>query len=88
MSSLWTQALARYQVSRQLLTRARRVGFEVRTSGNSLVVRTSTYRERRISEAEFERAVPLLDRAGRADVQSVTFNSSYVEAIRDDLRGA
>ena len=83
---MWSRALARYTVARQLVTRARRVEFEVRTDGAALTIRTSTNRDRRISEAEFERAIPLLDRAGRAAVHAVTFNSSCLEAIRDDLR--
>jgi hypothetical protein len=34
---------------------------------------------------EFERAVRLIDGPARAALRAVTFNSSYVEAIIDDL---
>jgi hypothetical protein len=83
----WTDVLARYRTPTELLTRARRRPFRVASVGQSLVVTPSTGHERTITEREFERAVPLIDRSGRGPLQTATFNSSYVEAVIDDLRG-
>lgn len=51
-----------------------------------LVVTPTSGHSRRITEREWERTVPLLDRASRAALMEATFNSSYIEAIVEDLR--
>jgi hypothetical protein len=82
----WPAILARYRAPAELVTRAQRRPFRVESVGSSLVVTPSTGRARTIHAHEFERAIPLIDRPARAPVQAVTFNSSYVEAIIDDIR--
>ncbi len=84
----WRDALLRYRTASDLVTGARRVPFSVQTIGAALIVTPSTGRQRRISQVEFERSLPLLDGAGRAALMEVTYNSSYIEAIVDDLRRA
>jgi hypothetical protein len=79
--------LARYKTPRELATRARRRPFQVTSVGSALVVTPSTGRPRKLHEHEFEQAVPLIDGATRGPLQSATYNSSYVEAIVDDIRG-
>ena len=82
----WSQILARYRAPTRLHTRARRAGFSVVSAGNMLVVTPdSTGRSRNLTQADFERAAPLLDRAGRGDVNEASRNSSYVEAILLDI---
>lgn len=83
----WPAILARYKTPRDLATRARRRPFQVASVGSSLVVTPSTGRLRTIHEHEFARAVPLIDGPTRRPLQSATYNSSYVEAIIDDIRG-
>ena len=87
MSELWNAALARYRSPRQLKNRGHAT-FEVRTVEDVLIVRPSDGAERRIAEAEFVVAVPLLDRPNRTELLNMTFNSTYIRAIRDDLRGS
>lgn len=66
----------------RLHTRARRAGFTVVADGNALAVTPdSSGRRRDLAQAAFERATPLLARTGRGDVNEVSRNSSYVEAI-------
>jgi hypothetical protein len=84
----WRAALARYRLSTQLETRARQAPFSVTTDGEALIITPSTGRPRRLTEGQFERSLPLMDRAGRGQLVEATFNSSYIEAIVDDLRGA
>jgi hypothetical protein len=88
MADPWRVALVRYRTRRNLETRARRAAFSVQTLGAALVVTPASGRPRRITEPEWERSVPLIDRAGRASLLEATFNSSYIEAIVDDLRSA
>ena len=71
---------------RRLTTRVRRASFEVASTLSALLVTPASGHSRRITEREWERAIPLLNRAGRAALTAATFNSSYVEAIVDDLR--
>ena len=82
----WQLAVTRYRVRRELVTRARRRPFYVEASGNALVVTVATGSQRRITESEFELSLPLIDHVGRGPLQEATFNSSYIEAIVDDLR--
>jgi hypothetical protein len=35
---------------------------------------------------QFERSLPLIGRAGRGPLMQASYNSSYIEAIVDDLR--
>ncbi len=55
---------------------------------SALVVSPTSGHSRRITEREWERTVPLLDRADRAALTEATFNSSYIAAIVDDVRRA
>lgn len=82
----WQDALLRYGVPRDLVTRARRAPFRVQSVGSALSVTPSSGHARPIYETEFERSLPLLDHAGRAALVAASFNSSYIEAIVDDLR--
>ena len=84
----WRAALIRYRVRRDLVTRARRASFSVEAAGNALIAIPSSGFPRRITRAQFERSVPLIDHAGRGPLMEVSFNSSYIEAIVDDLRRA
>jgi hypothetical protein len=84
----WRGALARYRLSSRLETRARQAPFSITSDGDALVVTPGTGHPRRITEVQFERSLPLIDRAGRAQLLEVSFNSSYIEAIVDDLRQA
>lgn len=59
--------------------------FSVQTIGAALIITPRTGRQRRISQAEFERSLPRLDGAARAALMKATYNSSYIEAIVDDL---
>jgi hypothetical protein len=78
--------LLRYQTRVDLVTRARYAPFSVRAVGPALIITPSTGRERRITQTEFERSLPLIDRAGRQPLMQASYNSSYIEAIVDDLR--
>jgi len=82
----WQVALARYRIQRRLQTRARKAAFDVLTVGPALTVTPRTGSLRRVTQSEFERSLPLLDRAGRSELLDASFNSSYIEAIVDDLR--
>ena len=82
----WSTAITRYGSSRRLLTRARKQPFDVAAVGQVLVVTASTGRKRRITKGEWDRVIPLLDLAARVDLTAATFNSSYLQAIVDDLR--
>jgi hypothetical protein len=84
----WPDALLRYRIRRELTTRARRAPFSVQSVGSALIVTPSSGLPRRITESQFERSVPLIDGAGRAPLLEASYNSSYIEAIVDDLRRA
>lgn len=84
----WRAALLRYRTPTDLVTRARRRPFSVRTDGAALIVTPATGKPRPITERQWERSVPLLGRAGRGVLLEASFNSSYIEAIVDDLRQA
>ena len=58
----------------------------VQAEGAALVVTPASGRPRLITEREWERSVLLVDRAARGALTEATFNSSYIEAIVDDLR--
>jgi hypothetical protein len=81
----WRAAIARYRVRRELVTRARRRPFSVENGANALIVTPATGRPRRITQGQFERSLPLVDRPGRGPLLEASFNSSYIEAIVDDL---
>jgi hypothetical protein len=51
-----------------------------------LVITPASGLPRRITEAEWERAVPLLGRSGRSRLIEATFNSSYIAAMVEDLK--
>ena len=53
--------------------------------GSALSVTPSSGHARAIHQTEFERSLSLIDRADRAPLQEASFNSSYLEAIIDDL---
>ena len=84
----WHDALLRYRTRRSLLTRARRAPFSVQSVESALIVTPSSGLLRRITQTQFDRSLPLIDGAGRASLLEVSFNSSYIEAIADDLRRA
>jgi hypothetical protein len=84
----WHTALLRYQERSDLATRARRAPFSVQSVGSALIITPSSGLQRRITQAQFERSLPLIDGAGRAPLLEVSYNSSYIEAIVDDLRRA
>jgi hypothetical protein len=82
----WGEVIARYRAPARLVTRARRAGFTVAARGSVLrVTPDSTGRTRNLVRADFERTVELLGRASRGEVVEASRNSSYVEAILDDL---
>jgi hypothetical protein len=82
----WQDALLRYHVPRDLVTRARHAPFKVQSVGSALSVTPSSGLARPIYKTQFERSLPLLGHAGRAALLEASFNSSYIEAIVDDLR--
>ena len=83
----WSDVLSRYRTSTRLHTRSRKAGFTAVALGNTLrVIPESTGRPRNLTKADFELSVPLLDRAGRGEVNEASRNSSYIEAILADLR--
>lgn len=84
----WREATLRYRIQRELVTRARRAPFTVETLGSSILVIPRSGRPRKITERQWERSLPLLERTGRAPLLQASFNSSYIEAIVDDLRHA
>ncbi|MBI3748062.1 MAG: hypothetical protein HY262_04340 [Chloroflexi bacterium] len=84
---LWATALRRYAAPRTLRTRARGSEFEVAAHDGWLAITPGTGRARRVFEAEFVAAIPLIGAASRQDLHSVTFNSSYLGAIVADLKG-
>ncbi len=84
----WRGALARYRTPRRLATRARRAPFDVVSVGDALIVTPASGSARPITERQWERSLPHIDRAARAPLQEASFNSSYIEAIVDDVRRA
>jgi hypothetical protein len=82
----WRDALLRYRAPRGLATRARRAPFSVQSVGSALIVTPSSGLARPINQSQFERTLPLLGGADRSALQKASFNSSYIEAIVDDLR--
>jgi hypothetical protein len=84
----WSAALLRYRTRRDLVTRARRARFSVQSVRCALIVTPGSGLQRRITQSQFERSLPLIDGAGRAPLLEASFNSSYIEAIVDDLRRA
>jgi hypothetical protein len=83
----WIDVLSRYRSPARLRTRARGASFTVVAAGNALqLTPDSTGRQRTLTQADFERSVPLLGRGGRGEVNEASHNSSYVEAILVDFR--
>jgi hypothetical protein len=82
----WRDATLRYHTPRYLATRTRHAPFTVQSVGSALIVTPSSGLHRRITQAQFERSLPLIDRAGRAPLMEASYNSSDIEAIVDDLR--
>jgi hypothetical protein len=82
----WRAALLQCRTFRNLVTRARHAPFSVQSVGSALIVVPSSGLLRRITQAQFERSLPLIDGAGRAPLLEASYNSSYIEAIVDDLR--
>jgi hypothetical protein len=84
----WRAAFLRYRTPRGLVTRARRAPFSVQSVGSALIVTPSSGLARPINQSQFERTVPLLEGADRSALPQTSFNSSYIEAIVEDLRRA
>ena len=84
----WRDAFLRYRTPRDLVTRARRAPFSVQSVGSALIVTPRSGVARPINQADFERTMPLLGGADRSALPQASFNSSYIEAIVDDLRRA
>lgn len=84
----WARAIERYSMPRRLSTRARHRSFTVQAVADALVIVPGSGHARTVARREFERALALIDRSGRGPLQQTTFNSSYIEAIADDLRRA
>ena len=82
----WADALIRYRTRRDLMTRARHAPFTVQAVGSALIVTPGSGHGRRITQAQFEASLPLIDRVDRGPLQEVSYHSSYLEAIVDDLR--
>ncbi len=83
----WSRALARYAKPAHLQTLARRRGFTVIADGPTLrVTPDSSGIWRPITQAEFDRSLPLFGRTGHGELQDASWNSSYIEAIVADLR--
>jgi len=82
----WRDALLRYRTPRDLVTRARRAPFSVQSVGSALIVTPSSGLARPINQSQFEHTLSLLGGADRSALQQASFNSSYIEAIVDDLR--
>ncbi len=85
-SGLWAQAIARYRVPRALQTLKQGRAFTVVCIGDRLEVTPSTGRPRRIYESNFLKAQPLIDDPTRGKATDVSYDSSYIRAILDDLR--
>lgn len=83
----WRVAMGRYRTPRVLHTRARGRSFTVEAAKDHLVITPETGRERRVSAAEFLKVIPLMTSNSRVELLALTFNSSYLEAIADDLAG-
>ena len=78
---------SRFQAPRTLRTRATGIPFRVVWRGDELVVIPSSGIERRVSTAELRRAWPLIAAgATRTALKLVSNNSSYLDAIFDDLQ--
>lgn len=84
----WSAVLDRYRTPTRLCTVARQTPFIVVASGSDLrVMPDSSGGGRTLTQADFERAAPLLGLGGRSDVMDASRRSSYVEAIVADFRG-
>jgi hypothetical protein len=53
-------ALLRYPTGRDLATRARRAPFSVQAVGSALIITPGSGLHRRITQAQFERSLPLI----------------------------
>jgi len=84
----WRDALLRYRTPRLLVTRARRAPFSVQSVGSALIVTPRSGLARPINQSQFERTLPLIGGSDRAALPRASFNSSYIEAIVDDLHRA
>jgi hypothetical protein len=84
----WAVALERYAMPLELHTRARGSEFKVEARDGALVITPDTGRPRRVFAAEFLQVASIIDSASRRELQAVTFNSSYLEAVLTDLRSA
>jgi hypothetical protein len=84
----WSDALLTYRWPRDLVTEARRALFSVQSVRPGLIVTPSSGVTRPINQSDFERTPPLLGGADRSALPQARFNSSYIEAIVDDLRRA
>jgi hypothetical protein len=58
----------------------------VQSIGSALIITPSSGVARPINQADFERTLPLLGGADRSALPQASFNSSYIEALVDDLR--
>ena len=92
----WQLALARYRIPRRLATRARQSSFQVASAASILIVTLASGHSRKITEREWARSLPLLDRTKehsadawhwvvlRYDGKSMT---SFVDGVQE-LQGA
>lgn len=81
----WREVMLRYRVPTELRTTDQQKPFTVVTDdkGDLRITPHSSGKPRTLKQTEFERALPLI---GTSAAQSATQNSSYIEAIVDDLR--
>jgi hypothetical protein len=81
----WREVMTRYRAPTELRTTDQGRAFTVVTdeAGDLQITPHSTGKPRKLKQAEFERALPLI---GTNAAQAATQNSSYIEAILDDLR--
>ena len=83
----WGDVLTRYAEPHVMRTRATGTPFRVRTHDNELIVTTAGGSDRPIPNREFVAAWSFIDGdAPKSAWKHVSANSSYLEAIYDDLR--
>lgn len=81
----WREVMLRYRAPAELRTTDQQRPFTVVTddNGDLQITPHSSGKPRKLKQAEFERALPLL---GTSAVQAATQNSSYIAAIVEDFR--
>ena len=84
----WAAVLARYADGRSLRTRHRARPFDVQADADGLLVTPSTGSRRRIPISQVERALSTWREGSIAALRATTFNSSYFDAIIEDMHAA